>query len=62
MCAGVIREFHQNCLDSDAAAYKIGISVKNWARKCLVNVDVVRMGPTMSWFASGFVVSDAIFS
>ena len=61
MCAGVIRKYHQICPDSDATAYKIGISVKNWARRCLFSVDMWRMGPIMSWFALGFVMSDATF-
>jgi hypothetical protein len=61
MCAGVIRKYHQICPDSDAADYKIGISVKKWARQCLFSVDMWRMGPMMSWFALGFVMSDAIF-
>ena len=44
----------------DAAANKIGISAKNWARKCLLSVDMWRMGPIISWFASGFVMSSPI--
>src|SRR6056300_2069695 len=55
--AGVIHKYHQNQPDSDAATNKIGISAKNWARKCLLSVDTWRMGPIMPWFASGFVMS-----
>ncbi len=41
--------------------YKIGISMKNWVRECLDSVDMWRMGPIMSWFALGFVMSNAFF-
>ena len=53
--------YHQNYVELDAVTNKIGISMKNWVRECLDSVGMWRMGPIMSWFALGFVMSDAIF-
>ena len=62
VCVGVIRDYHQIYFELDAAAYIIGISVKNWVRQCLLSVDGWCMGSIMLWFAFGFVMSDALFS
>ena len=56
MC--VTRNYHQNYFELDAAAYIIGISVKNWVRECLLSVDGGYMGSIMLWFAFGFIMSD----
>ena len=61
MCVCVTRNYHQNYFELDAAAYIIGISVKNWVRECLLSVDGGYMGSIMLWFAFGFVMSDALF-
>ena len=60
-CVGAISKYHQNYPDLDAAAYIIGISTKNWVRQRLLGVGVWCMGPIMSWFVFGFVMSDALF-
>ena len=57
----VTRNYHQNYFELDAAAYMIGISVKNWVRECLLSVDVGYMGSIMLWFAFRFIMSDALF-
>ena len=61
MRAGVIREYHQNCLDSDAAAYKIGISMKNWVGECPVYVDSVCFDLIIPWLVPGFVMVEVFF-
>ena len=38
MCVCVTRNYHQNYFELDAAAYIIGISVKNWVRESLLSV------------------------
>ena len=62
ICVGVIREYDKSYPELDATAYRIGISVKNWVKQCLLSVDVGCMGPIMPWFAFGFVMLDALFS
>ena len=59
---GAIRRHHQNYPDLDAAAYIIGIVMKNWVRECIISVYGGCMGSIMPWFAFGFVMSDALFS
>ena len=39
MCVCVTRNYHQIYCELDAAAYIIGISVKNWVRECFLSVD-----------------------
>ena len=53
--------YHQNDIELDAAANKIGISMKNWVRQCLVYVGLRRMGPITPWFAAGYVMSEVFF-
>ncbi len=61
MCVCFTRNKHQNYFELDAAAYIIGVSVKNWVRKCLLSVDGGCMGSIMLWFAFRFIMSDALF-
>lgn len=55
--------YDQNDVESDAAAYIIGIYIKNWVRPYVVCVVLVVTGPIVPWFVDtsswrrGFFVS-----
>ena len=42
--------YDQNDVESDAAAYRIGICIKNWDRECVVYFVLVVIGLIVPWF------------
>ena len=44
--------YDQNDVESDAAAYIIGIYIKNWVRQYVVYVVLVVTGPIVQWFVT----------
>ena len=60
-CVCVTRNYRQNYVELDAAAYIIGVSVKNCVRERLLSVDGGYMGSIRLWFALGFFMSHALF-
>ncbi len=42
--------YDQNDVESDAAAYRIGICIKNWVRECVVYFVLVVTGLIVPWF------------
>ena len=61
MSASVRAVYHHNDVDPAAAAYRIGIYIKNWVRHCIVYVDFGSVGPIVPWFAVGFVMVEVFF-
>ena len=58
MSLSVRAVYHHNDVDLTAAAYRIGICIKNGVRK---DADLVVAGPTVPWFADGFVMVEMFF-
>ncbi len=53
--------YHHNDFESAAAAYRIGISIKNWVTQCVACCDFGCVGPIVPWFADGFVMEAVFF-
>ncbi len=56
MSASVSAVYHHNEFDSTAAAYGIGIRIKNWVREYVVYHAFGVVGPIVPWFAEVVVV------
>ena len=61
MSASVRAVYHHNDLDSTAAAYIIGIYIKNWIRRSVIYHGFGCIGPIVPWFAVGFVMVEMFF-
>ena len=59
VCCVCTPVYLENDFELDAAANKIGILIKSWVEKCLAYVGLGCMGPITSWFAAGYVMSEA---
>ena len=61
MSASVRAAYHHNDLDSTAAAYIIGIYIKNWSRQGVIYHGFGCIDPIVPWFAVGFVMVEMFF-
>ena len=61
MSLAVRAAYHHNDIDSAAAAYRIGIYIKNGVSDCVVCVDFGDAGPIVPWFAVIFIMVEMFF-